>query len=403
MKFLRDFLDRQESLFKEGGKLEKYYALFEMVDTFLYTPGEVTKESTHVRDSLDLKRMMITVVVALLPCIIISMYNSGMQANLALERAGQQAVMGWRGDILSLLGVGVSPYSFWASLIHGALYFIPLLLVSYAIGGAWESLFAMVRGHEINEGFLVTGILFPLILPPTMPLWQAALGVSFGVVVGKEVFGGVGKNFLNPALTGRAFLFFAYPAQISGDAVWVAVDGFSGATPLSLGAVGGLAKIESSISWLDAFLGFIPGSMGETSALACLIGAIILIVSGIASWRIMASILIGAGCLAFFFNAVGSSTNAMFSITPAWHFVLGGFAFGLVFMATDPVSASMTKTGQWIYGILIGCMVVLIRVVNPAFPEGMMLAILFGNVWAPVIDHYVVKANIKRRMIRNGQ
>ncbi|MBT3225891.1 MAG: NADH:ubiquinone reductase (Na(+)-transporting) subunit B [Deltaproteobacteria bacterium] len=402
MKFLRNFLDRQQPRFKAGGKFEKYYALYEMLDTFLYTPGEVTKESTHVKDSLDLKRMMITVVVALVPCIIFAMYNAGMQANLALASLGQQTASGWQGNVLALLGVGIDPQSFWASLVHGALYFFPLLIVSYTVGGVWESLFAMVRGHEINEGFLVTGILFPLILPPTIPLWQAALGISFGVVVGKEVFGGVGKNFLNPALTGRAFLFFAYPAQISGDAVWVAVDGFSGATPLSIGYAGGQAAIEKAVSWTDAFLGMIPGSMGETSTLACMFGAFVLIASGIGSWRIMVSVLIGAGCLAFLFNAVGSSTNAMFSITPGWHFVLGGFAFGLVFMATDPVSASMTKTGQWIYGLLIGCMVILIRVVNEAFPEGMMLAILFGNVWAPVIDHYVVKANIKRRVLRNG-
>lgn len=403
MKFLRNFLDRQESLFKQGGKLEKYYALYEMVDTFLYTPGEVTKDSTHVRDSLDLKRLMMTVIIALTPCIIMAMYNTGIQANLALQKLGQTTAGGWRGDLLIMLGVGIDPYSFWASLIHGALYLLPLLIVTYMVGGAWESLFAMVRGHEINEGFLVTGMLFPLILPPNMPLWQAALGISFGVVVGKEVFGGVGKNFLNPALTGRAFLFFAYPAQISGDSVWVAADGYSGATALSLGATGGQAAVEKGFSWMDAFLGFIPGSMGETSALACLFGVLVLVISGIGSWRIMASIIVGAGCLAFFFNAVGSATNPMFSITPAWHFVLGGFAFGLTFMATDPVTAAMTKKGQWIYGLLIGCMVILIRVVNPAFPEGMMLAILFGNVWAPVIDHYVVKANIKRRMIRNGQ
>ncbi len=403
MRFLRNFLDRQEPRFKKGGKFEKYYALFEMIDTFLYTPGEVTKESTHVKDSLDLKRMMITVVVALIPCIIFAMYNAGMQANMALATLGQQTASGWQGTVLSVLGVGIDPQSFWASLVHGSLYFIPLLIVSYTVGGAWESLFALVRGHEINEGFLVTGILFPLILPPTMPLWQAALGVSFGVVVGKEVFGGVGKNFLNPALTGRAFLFFAYPIQISGDAVWVAADGFSGATPLSIGVTGGQIAIEKAFSWTDAFLGFIPGSLGETSALACLFGAFVLIVSGIASWRIMLSVVIGAGCLAFLLNAVGSSSNLMFSVTPGWHFVLGGFAFGLVFMATDPVSASMTSTGQWIYGLLIGCMVILIRVINPAFPEGMMLAILFGNVWAPVIDHYVVKANIKRRVLRNGQ
>ncbi|MCP4754486.1 MAG: NADH:ubiquinone reductase (Na(+)-transporting) subunit B [Proteobacteria bacterium] len=403
MKFLRNFLDQQQPLFEKGGKLERFYAVYEMVDTFLYTPGIVTKESTHVRDSLDLKRMMITVVVALVPCILFSMYNAGLQANLALENMELASASGWRGDLINLLGVGYDHQSILVNAFHGALYLIPLMIISYAIGGIWESLFALVRGHEINEGFLVTGMLFPLILPPTIPLWQAALGITFGVVIGKEVFGGVGKNFLNPALTGRAFLFFAYPAQISGDEVWTAVDGFSGATPLSTAASGGVGAVEKSITWMDAFLGTIPGSMGETSALACLIGAAILLITGIASWRIMASILIGALGLSFLLSSIGSTTNMMFSLTPAWHLVLGGFAFGLVFMATDPVSASMTQTGQWIYGLLIGCMVILIRVINPVFPEGMMLAILFGNVWAPLIDYYVVKANIKRRLVRNGQ
>lgn len=402
MKFLRNFLDRQLPLFEKGGKYEKYYSVYEMIDTFLYTPGEITKESTHVKDSIDLKRMMITVVIALIPCIFFSMFNTGYQANFGISELGQTTVAGWRGGIIDLLGIGYDPQSILANILHGALYFVPLLIISYIVGGFWEGLFAIVRGHEINEGFLVTGVLFPLILPPTMPLWQAALGISFGVVFGKEVFGGVGKNFLNPALTGRAFLFFAYPARISGDAVWIAADGFSGATPLSAAAAGGLQAVEKSVTWIDAFIGMIPGSMGETSTLACLIGAVILIVTGIASWRIMLSILISAFCVGFLFNSMGSETNAMFSITPSWHLVLGGFAFGLVFMATDPVSAAMTRTGQWIYGVLIGCMVILIRVVNPAFPEGMMLAILFGNVWAPVIDYYVVKANIKRRILRNG-
>jgi len=402
MKFLRNFLDRQLPLFEKGGKYEKYFSLYEMLDTFLFTPGEITKESTHVKDSIDLKRMMITVVVALIPCIFFSMYNTGYQANLGLVELGQASASGWRGSLLDLIGIGYDPQSLFANFIHGALYFVPLLIISYGVGGIWESLFAIVRGHEINEGFLVTGMLFPLILPPTMPFWQAALGISFGVVFGKEVFGGVGKNFLNPALTGRAFLFFAYPVQISGDAVWIAADGFSGATPLGMAATGGLQAIEKSVTWMDAFMGTIPGSMGETSTLACLIGAVILIVAGIASWRIMLSVLMGAFCVGLLFSSLGSETNAMFSLTPAWHFVLGGFAFGLVFMATDPVSSAMTQTGQWIYGALIGCMVILIRVVNPAFPEGMMLAILFGNVWAPVIDYYVVKANIKRRILRNG-
>lgn len=401
MNFLRNFLDRQLSQFVKGGKLERFYALYEMIDTFLFTPGEVTKETTHVRDSLDLKRMMMTVVVALIPCILFAMYNTGLQANLALEKLGLPVASGWRGGIIGLLAIGYDPQSIFANIIHGALYFIPLMMVSYAVGGIIETIFAVVRGHEINEGFLVTGMLFPLILPPTMPFWQAALGIAFGVFVGKEIFGGVGKNFLNPALTGRAFLFFAYPAQISGDAVWVAVDGFSGATPLSIAASGGTHAIEKSLSWWDAFFGVIPGSLGETSTLAILIGALILIITGIGSWRIMLSVLIGAFGLSFLFNTIGSTTNLMFSVTPAWHLVLGGFAFGLVFMATDPVSASMTQTGQWIYGILIGCMVILVRVVNPAFPEGMMLAILFGNVFAPTIDYYVVNANIKRREKRN--
>ena len=401
MKSLRNFLDRQHKLFEKGGKLEKFYAAYEMVDTFLYTPGEVTKESTHVRDSMDLKRMMITVVVALIPCIFFAMYNTGLQANLALSDLGLNSASGWRGSILDFLGAGYDPQSFMANILHGAMYFLPLVIVSYAIGAIWETLFAVVRGHEINEGFLVTGILFPLILPPTMPFWQAALGISFGVVVGKEVFGGVGKNFLNPALTGRAFLFFAYPAQISGDAVWVAADGFSGATALSQAATGGTAALDRAFIWMDAFIGWIPGSMGETSTLACLIGAVILIVTGIASWRIMLSVVIGAFAFSYLFNILGSSTNPMFSVTPMWHLVLGGFALGTVFMATDPVSAAMSRKGQYIYGILIGFMVILIRVINPAFPEGMMLAILFGNVFAPVIDYYVVRANIKRREKRN--
>ena len=403
MKFMRNFLDRQQILFERGGKLEKLYALYEMLDTFLYTPGEVTKESTHVRDSIDLKRIMITVVVALIPCIIFAMYNTGLQANLGMAKVGLTSASGWRGSILGLFGATYDPQSILANIGHGAMYLLPLIIVTYAIGGIWETVFAVIRGHEINEGFLVTGMLFPLILPPTMPLWQAALGITFGVVVGKEVFGGVGKNFLNPALTARAFLFFAYPAQISGDAIWVAADGFSGATPLSVAAAGGIEAVEQSVSWTHAFLGFIPGSMGETSTLACFIGAAVLVFTGIASWRIILSILIGALGLAFLFNSIGSTTNVMFSITPAWHLVLGGFAFGLVFMATDPVTAAMSQTGQWLYGLLIGCMVILVRVVNPAFPEGMMLAILFGNVWAPVIDYYVVKANIKRRILRNDE
>ncbi len=265
----------------------------------------------------------------------------------------------------------------------------------------------MVRGHEINEGFLVTGLLFPLTLPPTIPLWQVALGISFGVVIGKEIFGGTGRNFLNPALTARAFLYFAYPAQSTGEGIWTAahVDGFSGATSLGVMATANINEgIQAlNVSWLQAFLGTTPGSMGETSELACILGAVILIATGIASWRIMSGMLIGAvGLSSLLYFVVGSQTNPMFLVPPWYHLVIGSFAFGLVFMATDPVSASMTETGKWWFGGLIGVMTILVRVVNPAFPEGVMLAILFGNVFAPLIDYFVVQANIKRRLARNA-
>ena len=399
--WFRKFLDKQQPHFESGGKLAKLGAVYEMIDTFLYTPGKVTSEASHVRDGMDLKRMMSIVVVALVPCIFFAIYNTGLQANYAMGQIGSGALAGWQGQILTLLGCQYDQFNIWDNLLHGAFYFIPVLVVTYTVGGFWEVIFASVRGHEINEGFLVTGMLFPLIMPPMIPLWQVAFGVSFGVVIAKEIFGGVGMNFLNPALAGRAFLFFAYPAQISGDTVWTAVDGFSGATPLGAAALGGLPAVEKLVSFSDAFLGFIPGSMGETSALACLFGAFVLVITGIGSWRVMLSVLLGALSLSILFNIFGSVSNPMFSITPAWHLVLGGFAFGLVFMATDPVSGSMTQTGQWIYGAMIGMLVILVRVVNPAFPEGMMLAILFGNVFAPVIDHFVVKANIKRRVLRN--
>ena len=284
------------------------------------------------------------------------------------------------------------------NLLLGAAWFIPIYLVTNIVGGLWEALFCIVRRHELNEGFLVTGSLFPLICPPTLPLWQVALGISFGVVIGKEIFGGTGKNFLNPALTGRAFLFFAYPAQISGDKVWTAVDGLSSATPLALAAEGGVQAVTATVSWFEAFFGTIPGSMGETSVLACLFGAAVLILTGIGSWRIMSSGLISVVLFSTLFMLIGSETNPMFALGPHWHLVLGGLAFGLVFMATDPVSGAMTEEGQWLYGLLIGTMCILIRVVNPAFPEGMMLAILFGNVFAPLIDQLVLKYHIKRRL-----
>ncbi len=401
MKMLRDFLDSQHKHFVHGGKFEKFYPLYEALDTFAYTPGDVTTGNTHVRDALDLKRTMITVAMALVPCVLMAMFNTGYQANLAMSKMGIAAASGWRGMIMTTLGLGADPANFISNFLLGALYFVPVYVVTMAAGGLWEALFATVRKHEINEGFVVTGLLFPLTLPPTIPLWQVAIGISFGVVFGKEIFGGTGKNFLNPALTARAFLFFAYPAQISGDAVWTAADGFTGATILGQSALSGISSVD--YSWFEAFIGLIPGSMGETSALACLLGAGVLILTGIGSWRIMLSMVLGMIVTVLIFNFAGSSTNPMFAMSPAWHLVVGGFAFGCVFMATDPVSASMTHKGQWFYGVLIGLMVALIRVVNPAFPEGVMLAILFGNIFAPLIDYFVVNANIKRRMLRNAK
>jgi Na+-transporting NADH:ubiquinone oxidoreductase subunit B len=399
MKGLRKFLDGQHKYFAKGGKLEKYYPIYEMADTFLYTPDTVTTGQTHLRDGLDLKRMMVTVAMALGPCIIMALYNTGLQANSVLVMNGVSEIAGWRGDLFSVFGLVVNPESYVSNIIHGALYFVPIFLVTNIVGGIWETVFASVRGHEINEGFLVTGLLFPLILPPAIPLWQVALGISFGVVVGKEVFGGTGKNFLNPALTARAFLFFAYPVDISGDAVWVAVDGHTGATALAQAASGGLSAI--TVSWRESFMGLVPGSMGETSVVACLLGAVYLIATGIGSWRIMLSVVIGMVGTVLLFNTIGSATNPMFGLSPLWHFVVGGFAFGTVFMATDPVSASMTQKGQIYYGLLIGIMIALVRVVNPAFPEGTMLAILFANIFAPLIDYFVMSANIKRRELRN--
>ena len=397
MKALRNGLDRLRPHFTQGGRLARLYPLFEAADSFLYTPGEVTAGAPHIRDAIDLKRVMITVVIALLPCFFMAMWNTGYQANLAMQANGG-SVEGWRGVLLEGLGYTGNPNRMIDNLLLGAAWFVPIYLVTNIVGGLWEALFSTIRGHEINEGFLVTGSLFPLICPPTLPLWQAALGISFGVVIGKEIFGGTGKNFLNPALTGRAFLFFAYPAQISGDRVWVAVDGVSGATPLARAAEGGVEAVTAVTSWFDAFIGTIPGSMGETSTLACLFGAAVLVLTGVGSWRIMLSTLLGAASLALLFTLVGSSSNPMFELGPHWHLVLGGFAFGLVFMTTDPVSGAMTPEGQWLYGLLIGTMCILIRVVNPAFPEGMMLAILFGNVFAPLIDQLVLKVHVKRRL-----
>lgn len=399
MKFIRNTLDGLHPHFVKGGKLELFYPVYEMIDTFIYTPGEVTDGKTHVRDSIDLKRLMITVAVALIPCVLMACYNTGFQINSVLASKGMTPE-GWRESIMTMFGLGFDPKSCVSNFAYGFLFFAPVFLVTNIVGGFWEAIFSTVRKHEINEGFLVTGILFPLTLPPTIPLWQVAIGISFGVVIGKEIFGGTGKNFLNPALTARAFLFFAYPGEISGDAVWTAVDGFTGATALGQAAVGGVQAITFSLQ--DAFLGFIPGSMGETSTLACLIGAVVLIATGIGSWRVMLSVTVSMIATVLLLNFIGSDTNPLFNMPPVWHFVLGGFAFACVFMATDPVSSAMTLKGQFFYGALIGFMGILVRVLNPAFPEGWMLAILFSNLFAPVIDYYVVQGNIKRRMLRNG-
>ena len=394
---LRKFLDKMEHHFEEGGRFQNWYALYEVFDTFLYAPSSVTRSTSHVRDGVDLKRIMITVWFAAFPAMFYGMYNLGFQANDVL--AGGAQVEGWRGFLIEAFG-GYDATSLWQCFWYGAVFFVPIYAVTFLVGIAWEILFAMKRGHEVNEGFFVTSILFALVCPPDIPLWQVALGISFGVVIGKEVFGGTGKNFLNPALTGRAFLYFAYPAQMSGDAVWTAVDGFTGATPLSVVASDGMLALEQQWSWVDAFLGAMPGSIGETSTLAILLGGVLLLATRIASWRIIAGVMIGMMALSFLFNAVGSSNNLSFAMPWYWHLVTGGFAFGMVFMATDPVSAAMTDTGKWAYGILIGLMTVLIRVVNPAFPEGIMLAILFANLFAPLMDHFVVQANIKRRLAR---
>lgn len=402
MRFLRALLDKQARLFEKGGKLEKLYPLYEANDTFLFTPGHVTAGASHVRDGLDVKRLMMTVVVALAGCVYMAIYNTGYQANLAI-RAGAPVLDTWQSAAVVALGMSFDPDQWFACVIHGALYYLPVLGVTFAVGGAWEALFAIVRKHEINEGFLVTGMLFPLILPPTIPLWQVALGISFGVVIGKEIFGGTGMNVLNPALTARAFVFFAYPANMSGDTAWITAatttDGVSGATWLARTALDGDQAL-TGLDWGEAFMGFVPGSMGETSALACLLGAAVLIITQVGSWRIMLSVALGTFVTAWFLNVVGSSTNPAFAISPAWHFVLGGWAFGTVFMATDPVSAPASDPGRYLYGFLIGVLVVLIRVVNPAYPEGMMLSILFMNLFAPVLDYFVVRSNVKRRKAR---
>ena len=374
--------------FEEGGKLHAFHSLFDAMDTFFYTPEQTTVSGCHIRDAVDNKRTMFTVIIALIPALLFGMYNIGYQHYLSL---GQ-----------------VSCYcdNFWGNLGYGFLKILPMLLVSYIVGLGIECIFAQIRKHEVSEGYFVTGMLIPLICPPDVPLWQLAIAVAFAVIIGKEVFGGTGYNFLNPALVARAFLFFSYPSQMSGDTVWIAEQGdaISGATPLGEMLAGG---VKPHASVLDMFLGFIPGSVGETSVIAILIGAVILLVTGIASWRIMLSIFAGGAAMGLVFNMIGA--NPYMEMPFYYHFLIGGFMFGAVFMATDPVTAAQTNTGKYIYGALIGIMAVLIRVLNPAYPEGMMLSILLLNVFAPLIDYYVVDANIRRRakraklLVKNNQ
>ncbi len=418
---LKDLFQEHAAKFEQGGAYQKWGALYRGIWLFFYSPGQVNSGHTHVRDGINLKRIMIFVWLAVLPATVMGLYNIGLQANNALITVGQAGIEGWRGIFIQLLDAGYDPQNIWDNLTHGAAYFLPVYGVTLIVGGFWEVLFASMRNKEVNEGFFVTSILFALTLPPTIPLWQVALGISFGVVIAKEVFGGTGRNFLNPALAGRAFLYFAYPANMSGDTAWVAVDGYSGATPLALAVNPSSADSVSSaspvgevlisssdaiesigVSWLDAFFGFLPGSMGETSTLAILFGAAFLLYTRIASWRIMLGMLLGMMGLVTLFNLFGSDANPIASLPAHWHFVIGGFAFGMVFMATDPVSAAMTNSGKWAYGFLIGMLAILIRVVNPAYPEGTMLAILFANLTAPLIDYVVVRANIKRRLRRNA-
>ena len=373
------FFEKIAPLFEKGGKLEKLFPLYEATATFVYSPRFVTARPSHVRDVIDLKRVMILVWMAVFPAMFAGWYFVGVQAAKAQ---------------------GIADPGLIANLWFGAKLHLPIYIVTFAVGIAWEILFCIVRKHEVSEGFFVTSILFSLTLPSTIPLWQVAIGISFGVVLGKEVFGGTGRNFENPALAARAFLYFAYPAQISGDKVWVAVDGYSGATALSEASAGGMDAVRAHWSWWDAFIGNIPGSIGEVSTLAILIGGVIILWAGVASWRIVVGVFAGATVTSLMFNLIGSETNHMFAVPFWWHFVLGGFAFGTFFMATDPVTASVTNTGRYIFGALVGAMTILIRVVNPAFPEGIMLAILFANIFAHLIDYFVMNANAKRRKVR---
>lgn len=391
MKALRNYLDKIKPNFEKGGKLEKLHSVFDGFETFLFVPNTTSKTKCHVRDYNDLKRTMIMVVVALVPALLMGMYNTGYQHFMA---TGEEA-------------------TFCETFLYGLIRVLPLVIVSYGVGLGIEFMFAQVRGHEIQEGFLVSGMLIPLIVPIDVPLWMVAVATAFAVVFAKEVFGGTGMNVFNVALVTRAFLFFAYPSKMSGDSVWIRgikdggyIDGFSGATPLAQAASTPSGKSVALVNGLgdpvsvwDAFLGLVPGSIGETSTLAILIGAVIIIATGVASWKIMVSVFAGGFVMGTLLN-LGAGDNAYMAMDAYWHLILGGFAFGAVFMATDPVTAARTEKGKYWYGFLVGILAILIRVVNPAYPEGMMLAILIMNIFAPLIDHYVVQGHVKRRLKR---
>lgn len=398
---LKTFIEKIEPDFEAGGKYEKFYALYEAAATIFYTPGTVNKAGTHVKDSIDLKRIMIMVWAATFPAMFFGMYNIGAQAHEVIMAGAGTLPDIWQAALFTAFGGSLDANSGWMGMMfYGACFFVPIYAVTFVVGGFWEVLFASVRKHEINEGFFVTSVLFALTLPATIPLWQVALGITFGVVIAKEIFGGTGRNFLNPALSGRAFLYFAYPAQISGDQVWVAADGYSGATWLTQAASGVLDYTNEN--FVQAFIGNIPGSAGEVSTLMILLGGLFIMYMRIASWRIVAGVALGAAVFGFLLNLIGGgvSSNEMMNMPWYFHFVIGGMAFGMFFMATDPVSASFTDQGKWCYGIFIGFMTVFVRVLNPAFPEGIMLAILFANLWAPLFDYFVAQSNIKRRIAR---
>ena len=396
MKGLRNYINSIKPNFVGEGKYSKWFPLFDAVENFVFSTQTKTSNPVHVRDGVDIQKIMVIVWLSTFPAMFFGMYNLGAHSLEYLESINQLNTGDWHHYLVSLVGYDSS--SFISKLWFGACYFMPIYITVFVVGIGWETLFAVVRKHEINEGAFVSTVLFSLSCPPDLPLWQAALGITFGLVIGKEIFGGTGKNFLNPALTGRAFLYFAYPAYMSGDSIWTPVDGYSAATSLGISASEGYESLSNyGITWLDAFLGNIQGSLGETSTLAIGMGLVFLLMTKIANYRMIVGCLLGMIVFSSFLNWIGSDTNPMFSMPWYWHLVIGSYAFGLVFMVTEPVSASHTNIGRYIYGALIGFMVVMIRVLNPAFPEGMMLAILFGNIFAPLIDHFVVMANIKRR------